>query len=39
MIEIALIFAFACFGLGLLMNLYRVAVAPGVPDRVTFGPV
>jgi multicomponent K+:H+ antiporter subunit F len=34
MIETALIFAFACFGLGLLMNLYRVAVAPGVPDRV-----
>ncbi|MFN3293042.1 MAG: K+/H+ antiporter subunit F [Gemmobacter sp.] len=34
MIEMALIFAFACFGLGLLMNLYRVAVAPGVPDRV-----
>jgi multicomponent K+:H+ antiporter subunit F len=34
MIESALIFAFACFGLALLMNLYRVAVAPGVPDRV-----
>lgn len=34
MIEMALIFAFACFGLGLLMNLFRVAIAPGVPDRV-----
>ncbi|MDP2086227.1 MAG: K+/H+ antiporter subunit F [Gemmobacter sp.] len=34
MIEMALIFAFACFGLGLLMNLWRVTVAPGVPDRV-----
>jgi multicomponent K+:H+ antiporter subunit F len=34
MIESALIFAFACFGLALLMNLYRVAFAPGVPDRV-----
>jgi multicomponent K+:H+ antiporter subunit F len=34
MIESALIFAFACFGLALLMNLYRVAIAPGVPDRV-----
>jgi multicomponent K+:H+ antiporter subunit F len=34
MIETALIFAFACFGLALLMNLYRVAIAPGVPDRV-----
>lgn len=34
MIEMALIFAFTCFGLALLMNLYRVAIAPGVPDRV-----
>lgn len=34
MIDMALIFAFACFGLALLMNLWRVAVAPGVPDRV-----
>jgi multicomponent K+:H+ antiporter subunit F len=34
MIESALIFAFACFGLALLMNLYRIAIAPGVPDRV-----
>jgi multicomponent K+:H+ antiporter subunit F len=34
MIETALLFAFACFGLGLLMNLYRIAFAPGVPDRV-----
>lgn len=34
MIETALIFAFACFGLALLMNLYRIAIAPGVPDRV-----
>ena len=34
MIEMALIFAFGCFGLALLMNLWRVAFAPGVPDRV-----
>jgi multicomponent K+:H+ antiporter subunit F len=34
MIEMALIFAFGCFALGLLMNLWRVAVAPGIPDRV-----
>lgn len=34
MIGYALIFAFTCFGLGLLMNLYRIASAPGVPDRV-----
>lgn len=34
MIESALIFAFTCFGLGLLMNLYRIAIAPGVPDRI-----
>ncbi|MDO9525078.1 MAG: K+/H+ antiporter subunit F [Gemmobacter sp.] len=34
MIESALIFAFGCFGLSLLMNLYRVAFAPGAPDRI-----
>lgn len=34
MISYALAFAFACFGLGLLFNLYRIARAPGVPDRV-----
>ncbi|RMC37892.1 K+/H+ antiporter subunit F [Paracoccus alkanivorans] len=34
MIEYALYFAFACFGLGLLFCLYRVVVAPGVSDRV-----
>jgi multicomponent K+:H+ antiporter subunit F len=34
MITIALTFAFACFGLALLFNLYRVLRAPGVPDRV-----
>ena len=34
MIAAALTFAFACFGAGLMMNLWRVFVAPGVPDRV-----
>ncbi|MFN3938555.1 MAG: K+/H+ antiporter subunit F [Gemmobacter sp.] len=34
MIDYALGFAFACFGLGLLMNLWKVVTAPGVPDRV-----
>lgn len=34
MITYALIFAIGCFGLGLLLNLYRVAFAPGVPDRI-----
>lgn len=34
MIAYALSFAFGCFGLALLMNLWRVFVAPGVPDRV-----
>lgn len=34
MIETALAFAFGCFGLGLLMNLWQVARAPSVPDRV-----
>lgn len=34
MITYALNFAFGCFGLALLCNLYRVLVAPGIPDRV-----
>jgi multicomponent K+:H+ antiporter subunit F len=34
MIDYALTFAFACFGLALLFNLYRIVVAPGVVDRV-----
>ncbi|GGE18931.1 multisubunit potassium/proton antiporter, PhaF subunit [Gemmobacter megaterium] len=34
MIGYALLFAFGCFGLGLLMNLYRAAIGPTVPDRV-----
>jgi multicomponent K+:H+ antiporter subunit F len=34
MIDMALIFAFGCFGLGLLLNLWRLAIAQNVPDRV-----
>jgi multicomponent K+:H+ antiporter subunit F len=34
MIDYALAFAFGCFGLSLLFNLYRVAVSPTTPDRV-----
>ena len=34
MIAYALTFAFACFGIALLFNLYRVVIAPGVPDRI-----
>lgn len=34
MIAYALDFAFICFGLGLLLTLYRVIFAPGVGDRV-----
>ncbi len=34
MIHYALLFAFACYGLALLFNLYRVVRAPGVADRV-----
>jgi len=30
----ALWFAFACYGAGLLFNLWRIAVGPGVGDRV-----
>ena len=34
MIDYALGFAFVCFGLGLLICLWRVAFAPSIPDRV-----
>lgn len=34
MIVYALNFAFICFGLALLCNLYRIINAPGVIDRV-----
>ena len=34
MIAYAMTFAFACFGIALLFNLYRVVIAPGVPDRI-----
>ena len=34
MIAAALGFAFACFALALLFNLWRVMFSPGVPDRV-----
>ena len=34
MIAYALTFAFACFGIALLFNLYRVVIAPGLPDRI-----
>jgi multicomponent K+:H+ antiporter subunit F len=34
MIEYAVYFAFACFGIGLLMNLWQIVFAKGVGDRV-----
>jgi multicomponent K+:H+ antiporter subunit F len=34
MIEYAIYFAFVCFGLGLLMNLWVIITAAGVGDRV-----
>ncbi len=34
MIGYALVFAFACFGLALLMNIYRIVQAPGPGDRI-----
>lgn len=34
MISYALYFSFACFALGLLLNLYRLAVGPSIADRV-----
>lgn len=34
MIETALMFAFACFGLGLLLNLWRIVTGPDAADRI-----
>lgn len=34
MITLALIFAFGCFGLGLLVTLWRVVVGPDSADRI-----
>lgn len=34
MIGYALFFAFACFGLALLMNIYRIVHSPGPGDRI-----
>lgn len=34
MIEMALYFAMGCFGIGLLFNLYRIAVGPQAADRI-----
>ena len=34
MIEVALVFAAGCFGLGLLLNLWRIATGPDAADRI-----
>jgi multicomponent K+:H+ antiporter subunit F len=34
MIAAALIFAYACFGIGLLMNMWRLALGPSTADRI-----
>lgn len=34
MIEAALFFAFGCYGLGLLFNLWRITRGPDVADRI-----
>ena len=34
MIDLALTFAFGCFGVALVLALYRVLRAPGIADRV-----
>ncbi|SIO45179.1 multisubunit potassium/proton antiporter, PhaF subunit [Rhodovulum sp. ES.010] len=34
MIEAALIFAFGCYGLGLLANLWRITRGPDIADRI-----
>lgn len=34
MMTFALYFAFACFGLGLLLNLWRISTGPDTADRI-----
>ncbi len=34
MIDAAVLFAFACYGLGMLFTLYRIAVGPDASDRI-----
>jgi len=34
MIGYAIAFCFGCIGLALLMNLWRLAAGPGMPDRI-----
>lgn len=34
MMTYGLIFAMSCFGLGLLLNLYRLVISPGMSDRL-----
>lgn len=34
MIAAAITFGFAAIGLSLLLNLYRLALGPGMPDRI-----
>ena len=34
MIEVALLFAAGCYGLALLMDLWRIVVGPGSADRI-----
>ena len=34
MITTALWFAFACYGVGLVLTLYRIATGPGAADRI-----
>jgi len=34
MIQIALLFALGCFGLAILINLYKIITASGIGDRI-----
>jgi multicomponent K+:H+ antiporter subunit F len=34
MITFALYFAFGCYGIGLVLTLYRMATGPGAADRI-----
>jgi multicomponent K+:H+ antiporter subunit F len=34
MITAAILFAFACYGIALLLDLWRIAVGPGPADRI-----
>jgi len=34
MMQVAILFAYGCYGLALVLNLWRIATGPGAADRI-----